>query len=230
MNTYAIGDIHGCLYALKTLAACVPLEDRDRIIFLGDYVDRGRDSKGVIDWVLALSDTRPVVSLRGNHEEMMLNARRSPLDARFWTSFGGLETKASYMAPTEDEWMPTIPESHWLFLKSTRNYFETDEFIYVHGAVDPSLPMDQQDSETLLWGRCLQMPPHASGKRVICGHTPQPGGRPGLYEFGVCIDTGAYANGWLTCLNPLTGAYWQANEAGDTREGLMAPLTHRDEE
>jgi len=221
MNTYAIGDIHGCLNSLQALAGAVQFDASDQIIFLGDYIDRGADSKGVIDWIIELGTTHNVIRLRGNHEEMMLEAKHKPLEAKMWSSFGGFETLISYNSESADNWIPSIPGSHWGFLKSTRNYLETDECIFVHGAVEAALEMKEQDPNTLLWGRCHGMRPHASGKRVVCGHTPQDGDRPGVYDFGVCIDTGAYKGGWLTCLNPSTGDYWQADESGDTRGGSI---------
>ena len=75
MAVYAIGDIHGCSVALKTLLKTIPLTDSDTLVFLGDYVDRGFDSKGVIDQIMAISEKHNVVTLRGNHEVMMLEAR-----------------------------------------------------------------------------------------------------------------------------------------------------------
>jgi len=217
MKTYAIGDIHGCLSSLERLLEAVPYNNDDRIVFLGDYIDRGPDSKGVIDHVLHLMATRHVTILRGNHEVMMLEARKNSQDARFWFTFGGFETLISYGLESADDWISGIPSSHWDFLEQTIYHYETDQHIYVHGAVSDQVSMEDQDPYDMIWGRCHDMMPHRSGKKVICGHTPQEGGMPGVHKFGVCIDTGIYKGGWLTCLDPVTGDYWQANEQGEVR-------------
>ena len=218
---YAIGDIHGCLSSLERLLETVPCHPGDRIVFLGDYIDRGPDSKGVIDHLLHLKATQHVTFLRGNHEEMMLEARNNLKDADFWLLYGGVEMLRSYGLEFSEDWQSGIPSSHWEFLEQTTHSHETDRHIFVHGALDDQVPVADQDPHTLLWGRCHAMMPHVSGKKVICGHTPQAAGRPGVYGFGVCIDTGIYKGQWLTCLDPASGEYWQANEQGDTRRGSV---------
>ena len=95
----AIGDIHGCLTALDTLLGFVQPTPDDQLIFLGDYIDRGPDSKGVLDRLIELKQTRQIVCLRGNHEVMMLAGREGRDDFRFWMSFGGMEALGSYAEP-----------------------------------------------------------------------------------------------------------------------------------
>src|SRR5262245_50687184 len=112
----AIGDIHGCSRALDALLIAVKLTPQDRLIFLGDYVDRGPDSRGVVERVIALSATYPVVALRGNHEVMMLLARDSSDSMRYWLAVGGREAMASY-SPTGS--VEDVPETHWRFLRKT---------------------------------------------------------------------------------------------------------------
>lgn len=217
----AIGDIHGCRLSLEALARAADFSSADRLVFLGDYVDRGPDSKGVIDWLIQNTDGKRAAFLRGNHEVMMLEARQNSLKAHTWSSFGGFETLISYGSEYEPDWIPTVPESHWRFLAGTQVQVETDDFIFVHGFLDAQRPAAEQDRYKMIWGRCDEMRPHCSGKKVICGHTPQQNGVPGEYDWGVCIDTGAYKGGWLTSIDPVTGEYCQANEAGESRKGNL---------
>ena len=86
--------------------------------------------------------------------------------------------------------MQAIPREHWLFLLKTKKWHQTDNHIFVHGMVDASLELSEQPEYMLLWEPCVSMQPHKSGKKVICGHTPQRSGKPEAYAFGVCIDTG----------------------------------------
>lgn len=219
IRTLAIGDIHGCLKSLETLARWVPFKAEDRLVLLGDYLDRGPDSKGVIDWVLAASGAGEVIPLRGNHEAMMLEARTNPAARAMWIENGGAEALASYGASISDDWISKVPAAHWAFLESTRQHFETGQFIFVHGSVEWDKPLAEQNAQRELWTRCTGMRPHVSGKRIICGHTPQPNGRIGVYQWGLCLDTDCCRGEWLTCLDVESGEYWQANEKGGTRGG-----------
>lgn len=124
----AIGDIHGCLTALQTLAERVPFRpESDILVTLGDHVDRGPDSKGVIDWLLAWEGER--VSLRGNHEIMMFEARAGVGWARGWDQVGGRETLDSY---GPDSKVGDIPAEHWDFLESLVPFHETETHFFVH--------------------------------------------------------------------------------------------------
>jgi len=189
VRTLAVGDIHGCLESLKALARLVPFKPADRLVLLGDYIDRGPDSRGVIDWVRAASRAGDVISLRGNHEAMMMEARTDPAARAMWLENGGAEALASYGIGISDAWISGVPAAHWNFLESTRLHFETARCIFVHGSVDWDQPLAAQDAQREIWTRCTGMRPHGSGKRVICGHTPQPDGHPGSYEWGLCLDT-----------------------------------------
>ena len=179
VRTLAIGDIHGCLKSLQRVADAARIAATDRLVLLGDYVDRGPDSKGVIDWVLERQREMEVISLRGNHEVMMLESRTNLKLARNWASFGGFEALASYGTGFQQDWVGAVPGQHWAFIEATRNHFETERHIFVHGSVDGELDMADQDKQRLLWGRCFEMTPHFSGRRVVCGHTPQEDGRIG---------------------------------------------------
>ncbi|MEZ5330067.1 MAG: metallophosphoesterase family protein [Verrucomicrobiales bacterium] len=222
MRVLAIGDVHGCCTALQTLTSAIELTSDDTLIMLGDYVDRGPDSKGVIDHLLELRATVRLVTLRGNHEIMMLETRRARENGLFWLRFGGDTTLDSYSAETIDD----IPQSHWDFLDATVPYFETDTHFFVHANAVPDVPLDQQTEQSLYWEHLVRpwfRKPrlHQSGKIMICGHTSQPSGE--ILDLGsiVCIDTFAHGGKWLTCLEPATGHYWQANESAQLQEGQL---------
>jgi len=225
MRTLAIGDVHGCSAVLDTLLAAVRPAAGDRLVFLGDYVDRGPDSRGVIDRVITLSRTHDVVALRGNHELMMQRARGDRADFRMWTSVGGLQTLGSYgPAPGRSGTLADVPAEHWKFLEETcRDYFETDTHIFVHATVYPDLPLENQPELMLFWEFLDKDRPiaHESGKTVVCGHTSQKSGEILDLETAVCIDTYAYGGGWLTCLDVGSGRYWQANILGKVRTGIL---------
>jgi serine/threonine protein phosphatase 1 len=140
----AIGDIHGCHAALTRLVREVHPAPNDRIVFLGDYIDRGPASRLVMDWLVAEQRPYSTVFLRGNHEVMILEAHDDPLKANLWLSYGGLETLASYSAEYQTDWPSAIPETHWKFLDRTIPFFETEKHIFVHACLDPELEMNEQ--------------------------------------------------------------------------------------
>src|SRR5262245_15708899 len=216
----AIGDIHGCSRALDALLIAVKLTPQDRLIFLGDYIDRGPDSRGVVERILALSATYPVVALRGNHELMMVAARQSEDSMRFWFGVGGREAMASYSPEGRIE---DVPESHWRFLRKTCvDWYESETHFFVHANVDPDLPLDAQPSTMPHWEVCNEWTPsHCSGKVMVCGHTEQRGGWPLVLPHAICLDTHCYGGGWLTCLEIASGRVWQANALGATRGGWI---------
>jgi serine/threonine protein phosphatase 1 len=222
MRTLAVGDVHGCLAALDALLGVVNPGPDDYLVTLGDYVDRGPDSRGVLDRLAALFDAGRLVALRGNHDQMMVEARDDARERRVWLACGGKETLRSYGHGPHDETYDRVPERHWQFLeRDCRPWYETDTHIYVHASLYPDLPMAEQPAYMLLWEKLAGPVAHESGKVVVCGHTRQAG--PPL-DLGstVCIDTGAYdRDGWLTCLHAEAGRYWQANQRGQTRAGWL---------
>jgi serine/threonine protein phosphatase 1 len=210
----AIGDIHGHAEALAALIRRINLQSSDTLVLLGDYVDRGPDSRGVLDQLLDLEGRYRLIPLMGNHEEMMLGAREGRDNFRFWMQFGGDAALESY---GRDRNLRNIPREHWEFLKRLRLYFETANHFFVHANYYPNRPFDEQDSQTLLW-RPLEnndLPGrHYSGKIAILGHTPQRTGE--ILDLGhiKCIDTGCGHGGLLTALDVTAGTVWQVNEQG----------------
>jgi serine/threonine protein phosphatase 1 len=219
VRNLAVGDIHGCYKALETLAAFVPFSSDDLIITLGDYVDRGPDSRGVLDWVIARHLAGTLIALRGNHELMMLEARHNTQAFKVWLRAGGDATLASYSRAAVGLDQIDIPESHWRFLKENlRGWFETENHFFVHAGAYADSPLDQQPDFMLYWESFDNPAPHESGKVMVCGHTSQQQGKPVSVGHAVCIDTRAYGeDGWLTCLDVASGRYWQANQKGETR-------------
>ena len=225
MRTLAIGDIHGCRTALDHLLAFVDPKPGETIVTLGDYVDRGPDTKGVIDRLIQLHIGGQLVPLRGNHEIMMLGAKEGGKDdIRFWLTFGGIEAMSSYVSVGRYSTLEDIPSTHWHFIKHTcYDFYETATHFFVHANVHPDIPLRDQKTEYLHWRGLspAEHRPHCSGKVMICGHTEQRSGIPLRLVSAICIDTAAYGDGWLTCLDVESGGYWQANELGETRRGII---------
>lgn len=217
MRTLAIGDIHGCYTALKTLLEAVDPQPEDTVITLGDYVDRGPDSKGVMDCLMDLEEKCNLIRLKGNHEDLMQKARVSRYDLMMWLNVGGISTLQSYGAASPDE----IPEEYWEFIDTCEYYHETETHIFVHGGMLPELELEEQDEEDLLWLRLDDLKPHQSGKIIVCGHTPQRDHKIKDLGHAICIDTHVFLNGYLTCLDIESGNYWQADEQGEMREIVL---------
>jgi serine/threonine protein phosphatase 1 len=190
--------------------------DEDTLVFLGDYIDRGPDSRGVIDLLIDLGRRCRLVPLLGNHDEMLLGIRTSRHPISWLVGMGGNATLDSY-GPARD--LSLIPEEHFEFLGRCPNYHETDTHIFVHANYFPDIPMDEQHVGMLRWESLRHMTPgpHESGKTVIVGHTSQKNGE--ILDLGhlKCIDTYCYGGGWLTALEVQTGEIWQAGREGNMR-------------
>jgi serine/threonine protein phosphatase 1 len=214
-RTIAIGDIHGCALALRALLDAISPLDNDTILTLGDYVDRGPDSRGVVDQLLALQPHCRLVPLLGNHEIMMLSVLRGELDSCIWERYGGLETIASYAGD-----LTTVEDSHRKFLEGCRHYHETDRHLFMHANYLAELELADQPDQILFWTHVSSVlpPRHRSGKTAIVGHTPQIEGE--ILDLGhlICIDTCCFAGGWLTALDVETGQVWQADRLGRMRD------------
>jgi serine/threonine protein phosphatase 1 len=214
-RTIAIGDIHGCSAALDALLEAIRPRLNDTIVPLGDYINRGPDTKGVIKRLIDLSHQCRLVPLLGNHDQMLLTAR-SGLHTMNWIRMGGLATLQSYGTFRE---LNLIPDDHIKFLKNCLDYYETDTHIFVHANYFPDKPMDKQPVEMMRWKSITDMTPgpHETGKIVIVGHTSQKNGE--ILDLGhlKCIDTCCYGGGWLTALDVHTEEVWQADIEGNMR-------------
>ncbi|MFO0914009.1 MAG: metallophosphoesterase family protein [Pirellulales bacterium] len=213
----AIGDIHGCLRALDTLLDAVQLGPQDRVITLGDYIDRGPDSRGVIDRLIQLSLTVPLTPLLGNHEEMLLSVVDGEARPQLWLPHGGVATLDSYGFTDS---LDCIPQSHISFMRNCVTWVELDRHFFVHANYDPGLPLDEQSPYKLRWESLVaRMPgPHQSGKIAVVGHTPDRNGEILDVGYLKCIDTYCYGGKWLTAVDLLTGQSWQANQQGQLRD------------
>ena len=221
---FAVGDIHGCDEELRAMLAAIDPRPEDKIVFLGDYVDRGPDSKGVLDRLITICRDFPkAVFLRGNHELMMTRSRKDRGEMRMWLSVGGMQALASYgKTPGLSGKMSDVPEEHWRFIEDDcRDYFETDTHVFVHANLYGDLPLEEQDELMLFWEFLTGPVRHVSGKTVVCGHTSQKSGK--VLDLGdtICIDTYAYGGGKLTCLCAETREYWQADILGRATDGIL---------
>jgi len=199
-RTYAIGDIHGCADKLLSLLARVgatpAAETVGKLIFLGDLVDRGPDSAEVVAIVRALEELSPigaVSSLKGNHEQMMLDWLKH--GDSLWFANGGLETIASFRRGDGE---PEIPGDVVEWIEGLPTWREDASHIYVHAGLRPGRPYNQQRDQDRLWIRegFLDVD-YDFGKHVIHGHTPILNG-PDRRPFRTNIDTGAVYGGALT--------------------------------
>lgn len=172
---FAIGDIHGCADELRLLLNKLALASDTRVVFIGDYVDRGPDSKGVIDTILELREACPVITLMGNHEAMFLDYLEDPYSARAGAFIynGGSATLASYADDTAEV---TIPPEHIEFLRELRLCYETEHNFFVHAGI-PDVPIREldvaRDGPSMLWiRRKFLRSEYQWSKVVVHGHTP----------------------------------------------------------
>jgi serine/threonine protein phosphatase 1 len=207
-RTYAVGDVHGRLDLLRRAVDAISdhVGDRTfRVVFLGDYVDRGPESRGVVEFLIDLQRRWPVTCLKGNHEELMLQAVTEPGDRRLerWLEYGGEQTLASYGLGREGD-LGRIPSEHLRWMTGLPRTTGDRHRIYVHAGLMPGLPSHRQKDETCLWirERFLQARAGEFEAHVVHGHTPVWEGKPDpaepeLLEHRTNIDTGAFATGVL---------------------------------
>lgn len=218
---YAIGDIHGRADLLHDLLRLIEADKARRpdlgivLVTLGDYVDRGPDSRRVIDILAALAAQggERMVVLKGNHEEALLEFLRDPGTGATWAEHGGRETLLSYgvtppagrgdvesWAQARDAFAEKLPERHLKFIQGLQLFATLGDYVFVHAGVRSGTPLDQQDERDLLWIRqeFLSGPAWSEAAVVVHGHTPKPEPIEGPGRIGV--DTGAYATGVLTAL------------------------------
>ena len=218
VRIYAVGDIHGRADLLDHLHALIDTDFRERstpvvhLVYLGDYVDRGPNSAGVLEQLATgPSDFVKVTLLRGNHEEMLLRFLDDPSVGPAWRQLGGLETLHSYgidvSSVLKDEGYPglsarlyeAIPQHHLAMLDRLEPSFTIGDYFFCHAGVRPGIPLEQQQAEDLTWIRAPFLEAKEDfGKVVVHGHSPTD--QPDLRANRINIDTGAYATGRLTCL------------------------------
>jgi serine/threonine protein phosphatase 1 len=215
-RVYAVGDIHGRSDLLDALHDSVSKDlerspaDNAMIIYLGDYVDRGVDSSGVLDRLCdAPLKGMSRVLLKGNHEAMLLRFLEEPETGAQWRRYGGLETLHSYgldMARTVDgyrvlaeRFAEALPARHLELLQSLQHSASVGDYFFCHAGVRPGVPLERQREADLLWIRDVFLASDESfGKVVVHGHTPAE--EPEIRGNRIGIDTGAYATHLLTCL------------------------------
>ena len=182
MNTWIIPDIHGYVKALEGLLSQIQPSKSDLLIFLGDYIDRGPDSKGVMDKVMQLQhDGYQIVALRGNHESYMLEAyyqaismgggffQKKNQKQKAWFEHGGKEALKSFGVKD----LRKVPEKYIHWMEKTTLYYQTPEYVIVHAGLNFTLDDPFQDEHAMLWIKDFEVEPQKIGKRkVIHGHTP----------------------------------------------------------
>lgn len=197
---YAVGDIHGSLSKLQQLIARCEQHAAGRpmtFVFLGDYVDRGPDSAGVIRTVIELQSSLGdrVIALKGNHEAIALGVIDGTLPADYWFAQGGTATLRSYGVQSASD----LPRDHVEWLRSLRLIYDDGRRFFVHAGIDPNKPLDAQDERDLLWIREPFLRDRRDyGRLVVHGHTPLPTDRPDLRGNRLNLDTGAVFGGKLT--------------------------------
>ncbi len=221
MAIYAIGDIHGSLAALKTIFDQGIIAPEDTVVFLGDYIDRGPDSKGVIDWLLKHKAHYHFEFLLGNHEIMMIVAKAGPVSLRHWLQYGGGYTLDSYGIDDALDWMNKIDQAHWNFLVSCKSYLKIAPFIFVHAGLQKGKTLKEQDDHHLFWKKYKTPEKYKSSRTVICGHTSRKNGEIADFGHTICIDTYAHGGQWLTCLNVETREFIKANNKGEVVSGVL---------
>jgi serine/threonine protein phosphatase 1 len=202
----AIGDLHGSRRPLARLLEQVAPTADDQLVFLGDYIDRGPDSAGLIDDLLELRTRFPrTVFLRGNHEQMLLDVLDGSNPVTFLFNGGG-KTIASYRA--RSTWPP--PAEHVAFFEQLPAVCVTDRFIFAHAGLRPGFPVQEQLPDDLLWIRHEFLDSDFDwGKTVVFGHTPRE--EPLLTENRIGLDTGCVYGGRLTCCDVLSRRCWQSS-------------------
>lgn len=223
----AIGDIHGKFSAFDFLFNKINFSDRDLLVFLGDYIDRGRQNREMIEWVLGNNSRENIVFLRGNHEQMCLDALTNKENKAYmqeWLDNGGDATLKAFRS--QDNSVSILHD--WLrFIEHMPLCYSVEQdgksYIFVHAGIDSKKPLSRQDRNTLLWDREFINSRYSGSATVIVGHTPVQFAK----EFGyvdafhplfrnggkiIMADTGSYLpNGFISCVDVLTGKYVQSN-------------------
>jgi serine/threonine protein phosphatase 1 len=212
---YAVGDIHGRADLLNEITARIDDDIRRRPIahtvevYLGDYIDRGPDSRTVIDLLAVRLVANRAVCLRGNHEAVMEGFLEDPTILPYWEQLGGMQTLASYGIELHDEnetalnlhrrFVDAFPRAHELFMQCLRHQFSCGDFLFVHAGIRPDIPIEHQDINDLIWIRSEFLDSTRKHERfIVHGHTPVP--HPDIRHNRINIDTCAWRTGTLTCI------------------------------
>lgn len=210
---FAIGDIHGCVDELAAMLKAIAARSGDKVIFVGDYIDRGPASCDVIELLLGYrSGPAETIFLKGNHEDMLLNFLGLP--GRYGDAFvynGGSQTLASYgcVEPDPDELRVGLPDSHLHFFQGLKESYQSAPYMFVHAGIKPGRPLEEQSVEDMLWIRQeFVLSDHQLGLMVVFGHTPM---RTVMVDppFKLGIDTGLVYGGKLTCVELTEGVLYQ---------------------
>lgn len=180
MARYAISDIHGCLRTFKKSLREVEFSKEDQLYLLGDYIDRGLDSKGVVDYIIELQKDHNLVALKGNHEDFLLQAMTDRGTFRSWLYNGGNNTLQSYGYPLDNSgWANYIPKEHIEWYESLPSICVLDDYVLVHGGLNfrSDDPINKTFEDEMLWNRIYREPGNArsvalGGRVLVTGHTP----------------------------------------------------------
>jgi serine/threonine protein phosphatase 1 len=181
-NRFIIGDIHGCINTLKKmLQDSLHISKTDEVFLLGDYIDRGPDSKAVIDYIMFMQEMGySVHCLMGNHEKLLLDALESPHNESIWAYNGSYQTLKSFGITRADELKPKYVN----FFKTLHYYFELDDFVIVHAGLNFNIESPLTDTNAMLWIRDEIVDiSKIDNKRIVCGHTPIP-----LYQIRESLE------------------------------------------
>ena len=191
--TYVIGDVHGMYDPLLRLLDSIPLKREDELIFLGDYVDRGPASREVVELISNLKENRKVVTIRGNHEDMLLRCLELGTDCLTWEFNGARATIMSFGG------IDALKEK-LDFFRSTVLYVERGRYLMVHGGVKPGVSLKDQDPWDMMWIRdeFIFSTNPLPGKIVVFGHTPFE--NPLIMKDKIGLDTGCVYGGHLSAL------------------------------
>jgi len=209
-RTLVISDIHGELDLFDKLLEKINYNnERDQLILLGDYIDRGANSKGVIERIIELKENGAIV-LKGNHDDLLVKSFNNQSGAlEHWERAGGLTTLKSYDSDIESM---NIPDDinfnkHAIFLENLDYYYELEEYIFVHAGIQPDLKLSDNNPDIFLWIRELFYEMYYGDKTVVFGHTPVSvirGNKNHDIYFGennvIGIDGAAAYGGQLNCL------------------------------
>lgn len=224
MSIYVIGDVHGSLNSLITLIEFISPTGKDCIVFLGDYIDRGENSKGVLDYCIDLKEKYNTVFLQGNHEDTFIKTLNNKDLFNYWLQYGGDRTLQSYSLACEYSSMLKIPKKYITFLSELAEYHETNNYLFSHAPLTAELPIECHTAELLMWPRHSLIKKHVSNKLTVYGHTTQKNGNVFVNSAGWCVDTFACGEGWLTALALPEEIAYQANKKGETRK-ILVPIS-----